>query len=140
MRLVKILATVYLFSLTHAGFAAGSGGSDMPTGQPQSQMTPEQLAARYYNSGLKHKKRAWKNEEKAGTAKTDKKRDKYLAKAQKSYAKEMDTQKRALQAMVGHYEAANELGYALRKSGDHKNAIAAYNYALQIKPDFAAAK
>ncbi len=35
-----------------------------------------------------------------------------------------------------HYQAANELGYALRKTGDYKSAIGAYNYALQLKPDF----
>ena len=35
-----------------------------------------------------------------------------------------------------NYKAANELGYALRKSGDYRKAIGAYNYALEINPNF----
>ena len=38
-----------------------------------------------------------------------------------------------------HYKAFNMLGYSLRKMGKAKEAIAAYNMALSIKPDYAPA-
>ncbi len=38
-----------------------------------------------------------------------------------------------------HYKAFNMLGYSLRKLGKAKEAIAAYNKALSIKPDYAPA-
>ena len=38
-----------------------------------------------------------------------------------------------------HYKAFNMLGYSLRKMGKAKEAIAAYNKALSIKPDYASA-
>ena len=38
-----------------------------------------------------------------------------------------------------HYKAFNMLGYSLRKMGKAKEAIAAYNKALSIKPDYAPA-
>ena len=38
-----------------------------------------------------------------------------------------------------HYRALNMLGYSLRKMGRAKEAIAAYNRALSIKPDYAPA-
>ena len=38
-----------------------------------------------------------------------------------------------------HYKAFNMLGYSLRKMGKAKEAIAAYNRALSIKPDYAPA-
>ena len=38
-----------------------------------------------------------------------------------------------------HYKAFNMLGYSLRKMGKAKEAIAAYDRALSIKPDYAPA-
>lgn len=38
-----------------------------------------------------------------------------------------------------HYKALNMLGYSLRKMGKAKEAIAAYDMALSIKPDYAPA-
>ncbi|MEJ2087839.1 MAG: tetratricopeptide repeat protein, partial [Gammaproteobacteria bacterium] len=37
---------------------------------------------------------------------------------------------------LDYYQAANELGYALRQTGDYRKALGAYNFALEIKPDF----
>ena len=39
----------------------------------------------------------------------------------------------------GHYKAWNMLGYSLRKMGKANEAIAAYDKALSIKPDYAPA-
>ncbi len=128
---------------TSGSFGAGSGGNLGGGGSPSFSnvskavpKTPEQIANGHYKGGLKHKKKAWKYEEKAAKYDDARKREKYLARAQKSYGKAIDRQGQALSAYSAHYEAANELGYALRKTGDYKKAIGAYNYALKINPKF----
>ncbi|MCB1685483.1 MAG: tetratricopeptide repeat protein [Pseudomonadales bacterium] len=94
------------------------------------------MAKACYRDGVRQKERAWKQEEKAAKEKKDRARDKALAQAQKSYKKAVDYQIKALQILPTHNEAANELGYALRETGDYKRAIGAYNLALELKPDF----
>ncbi|MCZ6852414.1 MAG: tetratricopeptide repeat protein [Gammaproteobacteria bacterium] len=122
---------------TSGSFGAGStGGGDLPSVSSATPKTPEQIANGHYKAGLRHKKKAWKNEGKAAKYEEGAKRDKYLARAEKSYGKAVDKQSEALKFYPAHYEAANELGYALRKTGDYKKAIGAYNYALKINPDF----
>ena len=73
--LTLALATLFPLAVPLATGAGSSSGSDvqMPT---QAAKTPEQVAASEYKAGLRHKKKAWKQEAKAQTAKTDKKRDK----------------------------------------------------------------
>jgi len=114
------------------GFGGFSGGVE-----PQrSARTPEAIADSSYRAGLKHKEKAWKHEEKAARATDPKKRDRALADARKYYEKAIKAQAHALTNNEKHYEAANEMGYALRKTGDYRKAIGAYNYALQIRADF----
>jgi tetratricopeptide (TPR) repeat protein len=142
---VRALARVSILLLTLvlpvAGWSAGSGGGgfsggDIGPATSTRKQSPEQVSAGWYKQGVKAKERAWKLEEKAGKATKDAKRDKLLADARKQYQKAADAQATALKANEKNYEAANELGYALRKTGDYRKAIGAYNYALQLKPDF----
>ncbi len=131
---ITLLAAVFA---TTGSFAAGSsGGGDISNVSSATPKTPEQIANGHYKAGLKHKKKAWKNEAKAAKYDDERKREKYLARAQKSYGKAVAKQTEALKFYPAHYEAANELGYALRKTGDYKKAIGAYNYALKINPKF----
>jgi len=135
---ITLLAFIFgIFSLS--SFAAGSGGGGIPssagTGNSQ-QLSPEKLAAKNYKNGINAKERAWKYEGKAEAATKEKKRAKYLEKAQKQYKKAIDLQAQVLRINPAHYQAANELGYALRKTGEFKKAIGAYSFALQQKPDF----
>ena len=131
---ITLLAAVFA---TTGSFAAGSsGGGDISNVSTATPKTPEQIANGHYKAGLRHKKKAWKNEKKAAKYDNQSKREKYLARAQKSYGKAVDKQTEALKFYPAHYEAANELGYALRKTGDYKKAIGAYNYALNINPKF----
>ena len=131
-------ATLLWFGSCFA-LAAGSGGGGggfadtVPTTSPK---TPEEIAARAYKSGLRHKAKAVRLESKAERAKTDKKRQSFEDKARKRYDKAIAAYAAVLKVQPRHYEAANEMGYALRKNGDFQKAIGAYNYALQIKPDF----
>ena len=75
-------------------------------------------------------------EAKANAAKTPQKRDKLNNRAQKLFSKAVAKQGEAVQLDPQNYKAANELGFALRKTGDYRKAIGAYNYALDINPNF----
>ena len=120
-----------------AGSSGGGGGFSGSTSMPERQAkSPEDIANGHYKAGLKFKAKAWKLEEKAAKATKDTKREKLLADARKWYEKAMVSQATAIKVNEQHYEAANELGYALRKTGDYRKAIGAYNYALQLRPSF----
>lgn len=120
-----------------AAFAAGSGGGGGPIPTTSgTTKSPEQIARAQYKYGLKQKDKALRALEQAQQASSDKKRAKFEKRAQKAFTKAADHHKKVLQADPKHFKAANELGYALRKSGDFRNAVGAYNYALQLKPDF----
>ena len=85
---------------------------------------------------MKLKKKAWKFEEKAAKYDDRSKRDKQLAKAQKQYTRAIEQFASALRILPTYYEAATELGYALRKTGDFRRSIGAYNFALGVNPDY----
>ena len=130
------IATCFGANMAWAAGSGGGGGgglSNAPTAKPK---PPEQIASSSYRSGTRHKERAWRYEDKAAATKREKKRASLLAKAKREYIKAKEKQATVLQIQPRNHEAANELGYALRKSGDLQKAIGAYNYALELKPDF----
>ena len=138
-----VLALLLLASAPAPGLAAGSGGGggDYSGGSgsgsaQRSSRSPEVVAARHYKAGLRHKRAAWKLEEKAAKEDDAEDREKRLAKARKAYEKAIRAQQEALKALPTHYEAENELGYALRKTGRHAEAIAAYDRALALNDVF----
>jgi tetratricopeptide (TPR) repeat protein len=101
--------------------------------------TPQQMAVSSYNAGLNHTKKAREYEDKAAAAKNDKDREKQLAKAKSQYEDAIEDYKKAIGYDDKAYQAMNELGFASRKIGDYKTALAAYNTALSVKPGFAPA-
>ncbi|MFK7914435.1 MAG: tetratricopeptide repeat protein [Pseudomonadales bacterium] len=138
---MKLLSSLILLLtmglLGNSAWAAGSGGGGGPVPTTSgTTKSPEQIARAQYKYGLKQKGKALRAQEQALAAKSDKKRAKFEKRANKAFTKAADHYKKVLQADPRHYKAANELGYALRKSGDFRNAVGAYNYALQMKPDF----
>lgn len=125
---------------TTSAMASGSGGggaAGVPT-TPSSKadVSLEERLQKTYAAGLKYKARAWKAEQKAESAKTEKNKNRQLGRAQKDYKKAQDEFAKVLQENPQDYKAANELGYVLRKQGHFKKAIGAYNYALQLFPEF----
>jgi len=130
--LVLIMSTPLL--LAAGGGSLPSGGGAAPVVQ-----TPEQRATRLYNAGLKYRKKAWKYEEKAAAATSEKKRSKYLKRAETQYKRVLKNQNNAIKQVGGFYQAMSELGYAYRKLGDYEKAIAAYNTALSLKGDYSEA-
>jgi tetratricopeptide (TPR) repeat protein len=136
VRNIVLMVWALAGSIAGAGaMAAGSGGGGQSAAGTV-QQTPEQEAASHYKSGLRYKKRAWKQEEKAAKASTPEQRAKLLGKAAKNYEKAIRKQVAALKANERHHEAANELGYGLRRMGRYEQAIQWYDRALELQPGF----
>jgi tetratricopeptide (TPR) repeat protein len=141
MRSIRLAASlilvVGLLVLSGGAWAAGGGGGGGDYGgsvgsSSRSSRSPESVARRHYQAGLRAKAKAWKLEEKAAKEEDEKDREKLVAKAQKAYESAIRSQTAAVKAFPSHYEAQNELGYALRRTGKFAEAIAAYDRALEI--------
>lgn len=141
MRSIRLAASLVLmiglFVVPSGGAQAAGGGGGGDYGgsvgsSSRSSRSPESVARRHYQSGLRAKAKAWKLEEKAAQEEDQKDREKLLAKAQKAYEGAIRSQTAAIKAFPKHYEAQNELGYALRRTGKYAEAIAAYDRALEI--------
>ena len=116
--------------------AAGSGGGSDTTYGTSRGLSLEQQSAKAFRAGIKLRDRALNMEAKANAAETPNKRDKLNTRAQKLFSKAVEKQGEAVRLDPQNYKAANELGFALRKTGDYRKAIGAYNYALDINPNF----
>jgi len=120
--------------------AVRANGSPMPApsgGGPSASMpvvTPEQLAAQAYNSGISHKNKGLKYE--ADAEKATKDREKILGKAKDEYGKALKDFKKALDLKPDAYQAFNGMGFALRKSGEPAKALEMYDKALALAPGF----
>ena len=134
-----ILAVCALLSVPWAVAAGSGGGGSLPSttyDQNKRALTPEQLSEKAFKAGIKQRDRALKQEAKATKAKSEKAANKALARAQKAYQKAIEKQGEALRLDPQNYRAANELGFALRKTGDFRKAVGAYNFALKVNPNF----
>ena len=118
--------------------AAGGSSASVPTGDvaPQ-QLSPEEQAKVAYNKGLEQRDKAWKLEEEMAAA--GGKSDKKAEKAQKAYRKAIEKFQTAVELMPGFHQAWSSLGYALRKTGEYEESLAAYDRALSISPRYAEA-
>jgi tetratricopeptide (TPR) repeat protein len=141
MKLTMTLALMLI--IAPPAFAAGSGpmsgGGDTGGMTSAPRMTPQQLAVRSYNAGLKHKERAQDYEAKAAKATDDKDKQKQLSKAKDQYEDAIDDYRKAIGYDNHAYQAMNELGFAFRKVGKYDDAVKAYDAALAVKSDFAPA-
>jgi tetratricopeptide (TPR) repeat protein len=108
--------------------SGGGGSSSMPV------ITPEQIAANAYNSGIAHKNKGLKFE--ADAAKATKDREKILGKAKDEYGKALKDFKKAMEIKPDAYQAYNGMGFALRKTGEPVKALEMYDKALTLSPGF----
>lgn len=137
--LVLCLTFVFAASPVLAAGAGGGGGGEYSGGSGSSagsSRSPERVSQRYYETGLSQKKKAWKYEAKAAKADDAEDREELLAKAHQAYEKAIESQSAAVKANPKNYEAENELGYALRKTGKYKEAIDAYDRSLALNGTF----
>jgi tetratricopeptide (TPR) repeat protein len=134
---LAVAVLIALASANEPALAAGGGGGSYggsvgDASSRRSSRSPEAVADRRHRTGLRYKQSAWKLEEKAAKKTEPEDREALLAKAKKAYEKAIVAQTAALEAFPKHAPAANELGYALRKTGQYEKAIAAYDRALTI--------
>ena len=128
-----------LLALAPAALQAAGGSSvPEPPATPEPQMNPEQQAIEAYNEGLEHRDAAWRLEEEADAAEGAK-AEKKTKKAQKAYDNAIRDFRRAVEAKPDFHQAWSSLGYALRKTGQYEESLAAYDRALAIDPRYAEA-
>lgn len=112
--------------------AAGSRAGSIPR-------NPADDAMMSFNDGVSARDRAWKLEKELATAKDAAAKAKLEAKIVKAYQAAVRAQKNAVRYNPALFQAYGELGYALRKTGDHAAALEAYDKALAIQPGYAEA-
>ncbi len=126
---VAALVTV----LMPAGLEA-AGGSSTPAPTPS--LSPQDEARTEYESGLRHRDKAWKLEEKAAASGDAAERDKLAGKVRKEFQKAERAFRRATLADPSMFQAFGSLGYALRRLGNYDESLAAYNRALELEPGY----
>ncbi len=120
--------------LSSPGWSAGTPGASaepVPEGE-----TAISAARAHYATGMGHKAEAWAQETAAAEATDEPTRAAAAAAATAAYEAAITAFGKALKLDLNDHEAANELGYALRRTGNYQKALGAYNFALTIKPDF----
>ena len=127
-------SVIALVCVGFAPTAAAAGDSQDDRSVPS--IETEYKSWRQYTRGMRHKEKALEYEAKAAKQKSENARAKLEAKARKSYAKAADRQTAAVKLDNQNYKAFNELGFALRKTGELQKAVGAYRYALQLNPKY----
>jgi tetratricopeptide (TPR) repeat protein len=134
------IALILLLGTACTAFGAGGGPSPspMPT-QSRQPMTPEDQARNEYNAGVKLVEKGDQLSADAMHQADERKKTKALSKADQSYAAAIKKLVHATQLQPSNYQAWNYVGYASRKVGKYEDALAAYDRALRLKPDYAEA-
>jgi len=134
-RIQAVVLALFVCALAAPGARAERGSVDVQ----KTRMTPEQEAIQKYDNGLKHRDKAVKAQAKAAQASKDKDRKKQKKKARKEYEKAAKDFRSAIKANSQLFQAHSDLGFVLRKLGDFEAALAAYDVALGIQPNYGAA-
>jgi tetratricopeptide (TPR) repeat protein len=137
IRILTLLAITLGLAVT-AATAAGGSRSPMPdaTTPAEAEKTPEQLAVEFYNRGIMSRDRAWKLEKKLAGATDEKQRGKLAKKIQGAYRRAASDFREAVDQVPTMFQAHSSLGYALRKTGEFEDSLAAYDRALQLNPGY----
>lgn len=129
----KGLVTISLLLLMCSTPLLAEGVSSMPKRNPADE------AAVAHSDGIRYRDRAWKAEKELATVQDPAKRKSLEESIRKSYDAAARAQRNAIRIDPTLVPAYSELGYALRKTGDYKKALEAYDTALQMKPNYAPA-
>jgi tetratricopeptide (TPR) repeat protein len=128
--------------LTTACTAFGAGGGSMPSSAPmqtREPVTPEDQARNDYNAGVRLVGKADSLAADATHQSDERKQAKARTKAEQAYTTAMKKFTNATQLQPSNYQAWNYVGYTNRKLGRFDAALAAYDRALRLKPDYAEA-
>ena len=126
LRVILILALLVPLVPSEAS-AAGGGG--VPQG------AAGDSAGTAYNRGLKYRDKAWAIRDQMEKA-SGPEREKLLKKMNKEYEKAIRAYRSAIKLDPQMYQAHSSLGYALRKTGQFEESLAAYDTALGIRPSY----
>ncbi|MEM8769207.1 MAG: tetratricopeptide repeat protein [Pseudomonadota bacterium] len=133
-RLARPLLLSATLLLSPPGLGAGTPGASaepVPEGE-----TASSAARTHYAAGMAYKAEAWSHEAAALEATDAATQATAEAAARAAFEAAITAFGKALKLDLKDHEAANELGYALRRTGNYQKALGAYNFALTIKPDF----
>jgi len=111
----------------------------MAAGSRAAPRAPGDDAMMSFNDGVSARDRAWKLEKELAKTQDAAAKAKLEAKIVKAYQAAVRSQKNAVRYNPTLFQAYGELGYALRKTGDHAAALEAYDKALSIQPGYAEA-
>ena len=114
--------------------AAGGSSGSVPSADPAPSLTPQQKAMTAYNDGLEYRNKAWKLEEEIASG--DGKAEKKAMKVAKAYKKAIGQFRTAVEQVPEFHQAWSSLGYALRKTGQYEESLAAYDRSLAIDPRY----
>ena len=98
-----------------------------------------EAAIRHHKEGLRHRDAAWVYEEKMSGIEEGEDREKYAQFIQDLYNRALGEFAKATALDSTYYQAFSSLGYVKRKTGDMDGAMAAYNRALTLNPNYAEA-
>jgi tetratricopeptide (TPR) repeat protein len=137
----KTLSTLALgLLISGTTFGAGSGGMSGGDSFPRpGRASPAEQARLAYDMGVRSVAKADALGADAARQADEKKREKLRVKSGDSYTIAHRKFTRATELDPALHEAWNYLGYTRRKLGDYPAALAAYDRALALKPDFAQA-
>ncbi len=134
---------VVLVAVSLTGVAFAGGGASKPREETPAtetvELTPEQEAIDAYNMGIAARNKAWKLEKKLAASTDAKEQKKLGTKISKSYRNAVGSFERAVRKNPMMHEAHSDMGYCLRRQGDFEAALAAYDLALEIQPNYAEA-
>ncbi len=130
-QILAFSASLLTAAAAQAAGTPGAGAEEVPVGQ-----SAGDTAATHYQTGLQHKAAALAKETQAAGTADAADREQLEDDAREEFEAAATAYGKALKLSLSHYEAANELGYALRKTGEYRKALGAYNFALVIKADF----
>jgi tetratricopeptide (TPR) repeat protein len=131
---VLLAAAVALVPVSAAASSSGMS-TPSPPPSPGRMITPEEMARDAYNSGIDHKDKGLKLEQKAADVQA-KDREKNAAKSRSEYEKALKDFKKAAELAPDLFQAYNGMGFAYRKTGDYTKALEMYDKALKLSPGF----
>ena len=136
MKKVNVSFALALAALLFApAVLPAAGGSSVPAAPAEPQITPEQKAMAAYNRGIELRDKAWKLEEEAALL-SGGKAEKKATKAQKAFRNAAEEFRAAVAGKPDFHQAWSSLGYALRRTGEYEESLAAYDRALGIEPSY----
>ncbi len=132
-----VMVVLFLGIALSAPAAHADGGEKKPSsGGTATQLTPKQMAASAYNSGVTFLEKADRLEAEAVAEANEKKHAKLTQKTRKAYEKAIQANQEAIRHWPETFEAHSNLGYAYRKTGAYEKGLAAYNKALELEPRY----